>query len=243
LRIYKSRVGGLEDVDDIEDLEDDSDSDSEEDEGLDEDNWSERVDWSFKGCLILNVPSDIVPRSTVCFKEWGTAFKGLSDIIGRMEDFFSGVGVGIERATKVFRTVEIVGILEIVGEIVGAVEIGAASGAGVRASSCVRHGKTVSWLKWSKCSIKLLKGRITCKIMKKSNKRGSVIASLVRSWTRFHRSIGSTVISLREAIVVLVLFKARLGVSLKFSGSLRSSTCCCASSCWWWNQKKETEGL
>jgi hypothetical protein len=45
-------------------------------------------------------------------------------------------------------------------------------------------------------------------------------------------AVGSTVISLREAIVVSVPFKARLGVSLRFSGSLRSPTrfdgCGCA---------------
>jgi hypothetical protein len=73
-------------------------------------------------------------------------FKELSDIIGRIEDFFSeavvgavtGVGIGI--ATGVFEVVGIAG-LEIRGATVGPVEIGAASDAG---SSCARHGKTVS---------------------------------------------------------------------------------------------------
>jgi hypothetical protein len=75
----------------------------------------------------------------------GTIFKELSDIIGRIEDFFSKAGVeagaGIGTAIGVFGTIGIVGILEIAGVIVGAVETGAASDAG---SSCARHGKIVS---------------------------------------------------------------------------------------------------
>jgi len=66
-------------------------------------------------------------------------FKGLSDITGRIEDFFSkaGVEVGTGTAIGVFGVVEIVGVLE----IAGAVETGAASDAG---SFCARYGKTVS---------------------------------------------------------------------------------------------------
>jgi hypothetical protein len=62
--------------------------------------------------------------------EGGTIFKGLSDITGHMEGFFLGPGV--------FGAVEIAGILEIVGVIVGTVGIGAARDAG---SSCARHSK------------------------------------------------------------------------------------------------------
>jgi hypothetical protein len=64
----------------------------------------------------------------------GTIFKELSDMIGRIEDFFSKAGVGIGTVTGVFGVVEIAGV----------VETGAARGVGLEAFSCARHGKTVS---------------------------------------------------------------------------------------------------
>jgi hypothetical protein len=112
--------------------------------------------------------------------EIGTTLKGLSDMTGRTEGFFSkaGAGVGTGTETGAFGTVEIAGVLEIVEPIAGAVEIGAATD---EVSSCARHSKRVSWSKWSKCSTKLLKGRTTNRITKKNNKRSSAIASLARS--------------------------------------------------------------
>jgi len=65
--------------------------------------------------------------------EIGAILKELSDIIGRTEDFFSkaGVGVGVRAvavaATGVFETVEIAGILEIIGAVIRIVEIEAVS--------------------------------------------------------------------------------------------------------------------
>jgi hypothetical protein len=70
-----------------------------------------------------------------------TTFRGLSEITGRVEDFFSKAGV--EARTGVFGAVGIVGILKIAGVIIGAVETGAARGVGLEASFCARHGKTV----------------------------------------------------------------------------------------------------
>jgi len=95
-----------------------------------------------------------VPRSIISFGFEdsfdgfeGTTFRGLSDITGRIEDFFlrarTEVGTGI--VTVVFKAVEIAGILRIVSVTIRAVEIGAASGRGLEASSsCARHSKTVS---------------------------------------------------------------------------------------------------
>ena len=110
----------------------------------------------------------------------GTILKGLSDIIGYIEDFFSKAGAGVwtGTATGVFGVVEIAGVLEIADAVVGVVEIGAASDAGLEASSCARHGKTVSW---SKCLTKLLKGQTANRMIKKKSKRSSAIASLARS--------------------------------------------------------------
>ena len=72
----------------------------------------------------------------------GITFKGLSDIIGCIEDFFSEAGTKARTETviRVFKTVGIIGILEIAGVIIGAVEIGAAGDAG---SFYTRHGKIV----------------------------------------------------------------------------------------------------
>jgi hypothetical protein len=73
-------------------------------------------------------------------------FKGLSNIISRIEDFFSEAGTkaGIETAIGVFKTVKIVGIFKIVRVIIKAVEIGAAGDIGLKASSSyARHSKIV----------------------------------------------------------------------------------------------------
>ena len=90
-----------------------------------------------------------MPRSIISFgfedgfKE-GTTFRGLSEITGHIEDFFSKAGVEARvrtgTVTGVFGVVEIVGVLE----IADAVETGAARGVGLEASSYARHGKTVS---------------------------------------------------------------------------------------------------
>jgi hypothetical protein len=54
-------------------------------------------------------------------------------------------GVRTETATRVFETIEITGIVEITEVIIGIVEIGAAKGIGLAASSsCAKHSKTVS---------------------------------------------------------------------------------------------------
>jgi hypothetical protein len=78
--------------------------------------------------------------------ETGTTLNGLSDITGRTKDFClkAGAGAGTGTVTEVFGTIKIAGILKIAGVIAGAVETGATSDVGLEASSCARHGKTVS---------------------------------------------------------------------------------------------------
>ena len=75
--------------------------------------------------MISNVLSDIILKSTVCFEEWRTAFKRLSDIIDYTKGFFIRikVEVRIKIKTKVFKAIEITGILEITRVIIKAVEI------------------------------------------------------------------------------------------------------------------------
>jgi hypothetical protein len=98
------------------------------------------------------VPSDIISfgfEDSLEDFEGGTTLNGLSDMtVGVVcEDIFleAGVGVGTGTATGVFGAVGIAGVLGIAGTIVGAVEIGAARGVGLEASSsCARHSKTVS---------------------------------------------------------------------------------------------------
>jgi hypothetical protein len=90
------------------------------------------------------VPRSIISFSFKDFEEEAT-FRGLSDITSHIEDFFlkAGAGAGMRIVTViiVFGVVGIIGILKLIGTIIGAVKIGAASDVG---SSCARHSKTVS---------------------------------------------------------------------------------------------------
>ena len=146
--------------------------------GLKEDD-SLNINRIFKSLIILKCLNNISFKKG--FKD-KTIFKKLSDIIDYIKGFLSeaGIRVRIRIIIRVFKTVEIIRILEIVNVIINIIKMKIIKSVDLKALSFyIKYNIIILWLKWLKYLIKLFKRRTTNRIIKKNNKKSLIIIALL----------------------------------------------------------------